>query len=132
MDLIVIIAWLIWYGPNVVVLETSMWYVCEIIDKAKGLLVEFRGANLTSHLAPDLLPSRWNPPHIDLYKVNFDVAWAKDHNEVKIGVVRDHRGDFFAGLNKIGCKWAAELVAALEVINFAVDASFRNILLDII
>ena len=49
-DLIVTIAWLIWYVHNVVVHETSMWYAGGIIDKAKGLLVEFRAAMILSRL----------------------------------------------------------------------------------
>ena len=76
-----------------------------------------------------------NPPLVSLYKVNFDAAWAKDHNEVEIEVViHDHTCDFYAGLSKNDCKVssaeAAKLVAALEAINFAVDAGFRNILLE--
>lgn len=49
-------------------------------------------------------------------------------------VIRVLTGDFYAGLSKIGCKVslveAVELVAVLEVINFAMDAGFRNILLE--
>lgn len=42
--------------------------------------------------------------------------------------------DFYEGLSKIGCKVSsakvAELVAPLEASNFAVNAGFRNIILE--
>ena len=130
-----VVAWLIWYSRNSVVYDHVQWCAGGIIDKAENLLDEFRAANAGPQLAPAPLPSWWTPPPVGLYKVNFDAAWAKDHSEGGIGVViRDHSGSFLAGLSKSGCRVssaeAAELVAAYEAINFAVDAGFRNFLLE--
>lgn len=56
-------------------------------------------------------------------------------NEVGVGgVVRDHMGGFFSGLSKVGCKVSSteisELVAAREVLSFAWEAGFRDVILE--
>lgn len=50
-------------------------------------------------------------------------------------VIRDYNsGEFYAEMSKIGCRVssaeAAELVATREAMSFAVDAGFRDIMLE--
>lgn len=62
-------------------------------------------------------------------KVNFDASWTKEQNGVGVKVVIwDNRGEFYAGLSKLGRR--VSLVAALEAINFALCAEFRDIVLE--
>lgn len=72
---------------------------------------------------------------VGLFKINFNAAWVRDNKEVDIGVViRDHMGEFYAGLSKGGCKALsaenAELEAAREAVTFALEAGFRKIILE--
>ena len=80
-------------------------------------------------------PLKWDAPPVELFKVNFDASWVKEQNDVKIGaMIRDYRGEFFASMSKLGGKVAlveaAEFVATREAIMFAVDADFRDIVLE--
>lgn len=49
-------------------------------------------------------------------------------------MIRDHRGEFYAGLSKFTHKVptpeAAELLAGLKALNLAIDAGFRNLVLE--
>ena len=45
-DMVVIIAWLLWYHRNMVVHESSQWFAGSIINKAETLLVDFKNANV--------------------------------------------------------------------------------------
>ena len=86
--------------------------------------------NLLGHVS-----IRWVAPPANYFKVNFDASWSKDDCIVGIGVVvRDHMGEFFAGMTKVGEKASsaevAELVAAREAIVFAVEAGFSNLVLE--
>lgn len=53
-----------------------------IIDRA-----EFRAVSMEVALDVQPLPSKWIPPSAELFKVNFDPSWSKDHGFVGIGVV---------------------------------------------
>ena len=106
-----------------------------IIDKAETILVEFRDANVTEQWVDHPLPSKWDAYPCEFFKVNFDASWSVETKKVGIGlVVQDYRGEFYAGMSKLGNIVASaetvELVAAREALNFALDAGFRDIILE--
>lgn len=98
----------------------------EIIDEVKTILFEFRTFVQVSPLPCTLSPIQWCPPQVGNFKVNFDAAMFSDLNYVGIGtIIRDHNGDFFAGLSKQCYNMPSiaivKLKAGLEAITFAVD-----------
>ena len=134
-EMVVTIAWLLWFERNAVVHGKSSWFAGGIIDRAEYLLHEFKAANATMQQEGSAQIQNWQPPPIGKFKINFDASWKKKDKGVGVGVViRDHSGDFFAGMSKRGLEVnsaeMAELLAAREAIKFALEAGFRDVLLE--
>lgn len=126
--IIVMEAWLMWYTRNSTVHDNAPWLAGSIIYKTEGLLVEHRAVNLSLQSSLKCHSFKWELPPFEYFKVNFEASWTKEQNGVGVRVViRDNRGEFYVGLSKLGQRVSS--VAALEAINFALDAEFRDIML---
>lgn len=68
--LVVTIAWLLWFLHNFVVHDAVPWNAGGIIDKAEGMLAEFRATNLINYCPPSsYLIAKWEPPSEILSKL---------------------------------------------------------------
>lgn len=100
--------------------------------KLKIFLVEFKVVNTSTADNSTATSCKWALLTLYSFKVNVDASWVDEHNAISIGVViRDHTGDFFAGISKKGTRVfsakATEFVAAKEALCFAIDVRFRDI-----
>ena len=99
------------------------------------LLEEFKATNSIENHVANSFPIRWVATHVNFFKVNFDASWSKVDCNVRIGVVvRDHKGEFYAAMSKVGVRVdsaeVAELVVAREVLVFAIEVGFLDTMLE--
>ena len=69
-----------------------------LLHKAKDLVFSFEAATKATKpcnppLIVDQSPSRWSPPPLHFFKLNFSVLLDKSHGTIRLGcLVRDHLG----------------------------------------
>ena len=130
-DLVFVIAWFLWYMRNSVLHDSNSWNASYIIDKAKMLLAEFYEATEVYISSPPAFISKWEAPNGNYFKINFNAAVSAGSNFFGIGVViRNSRGEFFAGFSKKcrGCLdvFGAKLTAACEALRIVIEVGFRG------
>ena len=73
----------------------------ELFLRCQHYMEEYWAALILPLNHPQSLDSKWSPPQLPFYKVNVDGAVLGKQKEAGVGVViRDHEGNFIAGLSK--------------------------------
>ncbi|XP_075649603.1 uncharacterized protein LOC142620049 [Castanea sativa] len=130
-ELIVTVAWCMWYNRNEARLGSTRQTSHEIIHKAHSILNEFQLAHFAPPLFKEQADPRWIPPTHPWYKVNIDTAIFSDLHTVGIRVIiRDHEGSVIAAMSKhlplpLG-PLEAKAKAADEAVSFAWDFGIRE------
>ena len=101
LQLVITMAWCMWFNRNVVRQCKTQQLVAEILQNAKYLLEEFQMANfmLACHETYDIL--EWIPLTQSWYKINTNGATFVNTQSVGDGVIiRDNKGQVEAALSK--------------------------------
>ena len=131
LELILSMAWCMWYNRNKTRLGSTRQTTQQVIHKARSLLEEFRLAHLTRPHLKEHADARWVPPLHPWYKVHSDAAVFLILKNVRIGVIiRDHEGSIIAALSKhqplpLG-PLEAEAKAMDEAVLFAWEVGIRE------
>jgi ribonuclease HI len=132
------ITWKVWYLRNLVVYQSPLQNVLDVVFWCKDFLADFRSCDLA--LAVPLLPvcnvrNSWRPPNSSCYKINCDAAVSDLEGWVGLGVViRDHTGFVMAScsLPLIASfdVQAAEVMAVLRGLIFSRDCGLAPCMLE--
>ena len=97
----------------------------ELFLRCQHYMEEYWAALILPLNHPQSLDSKWSPPQLPFYKVNVDGAVLGKQKKAGVGVViRDHEGNFIAGLSK---KFKAPLGAiAVEAKAFETGITFAK------
>ena len=131
LELILSMAWCMWYNRNKTRLGSTRQTSQQVIHKARSLLEEFRLAHLTRPHLKEHADARWVPPLHSWYKVHSDAAVFLILRNVGICVIiRDHEGSIIAALSKhqplpLG-PLEAEAKAMDEAVLFAWEVGIRE------
>nr|XP_023899473.1 uncharacterized protein LOC112011331 [Quercus suber] len=135
LELVVTIAWCMWYSRNKARHGTTRQSSQEIIFKARCMLESYQLAHLGKPHHKEPADTRWIPPDFPWYKINTDAAVFSASKSVGIGVVvRDHEGSVLAALSKrmplpLG-PLEAEAKAMHEAISFAKDIGLQDVIFE--
>ena len=101
-EIFIVMCWALWQRRNKLRLHQEVEPINQVGSKAKCYLEEFNRENDHSNAHPQAAPeTRWLPPKILRYKINYDGAVFKETNEAGIGViVRDFQGLVMASLTQ--------------------------------
>ena len=74
----------------------------------------------------------WHPPAASVFKLNFDAAIFSDLNSSGVGaMIRNEKGEVVAAMlakgPQVGDSEEAEILACRKVLEFAIDASFSEL-----
>ena len=74
----------------------------------------------------------WHPPPASVFKLNFDAAIFSDLNSSRVGaMIRNEKGEVVAAIlakgPPVGDSEEAEILACRKVLEFAIDASFSEL-----
>lgn len=84
------VAWLMWFSRNSLVYEQTLWMDNKIIDKAKLVLANHKISTTISNRNFTPACSKWVPPPLGQFKVNFDTALGNSSDGFGItAVIRD-------------------------------------------
>ncbi|XP_030963999.1 uncharacterized protein LOC115985177 [Quercus lobata] len=128
--------WIIWNQGNFVLHGGILQDPSQLVQRVANLLEEYKEAQgqlaISTHLGSVQL---WEPPVGLIYKVNVDVVVFAEINASGIGVVvRNKRGEVMVSLVAKGPLMQdseeAEVLACQKVLEFVVDASFTDLLLE--
>jgi hypothetical protein len=92
------ISWNLWRHRNELAHGTSVDNSISLLRKAEDLVFSFEAATKATEprnppLIVDRSPSRWSPPPLHFFKLNFSVLLDKSHGTIGLGcLVRDHLG----------------------------------------
>ena len=101
MDLFSIMAWSVWTQQNQVRLNQPSCSSYLIVSMAKERLEEFLVVKPPPWLRPVVVQSQWQPPSLDLVKINFDGAvFSKEHKSSIAVVIHDNYGSIMVSLSK--------------------------------
>ena len=134
-ELIITVAWCMWYNRNKTRLGSTKQTCHEIIHKARSILDDFQLAHPAQPLFKEQADPRWIPLSHPWYKVNIDAAIFSDLHTIGIGVIIcDHEGSVIAALSKhlplpLG-PLEAEAKAADEAVSFAWDVRVREVIFE--
>ncbi len=98
----IVICWALWQRRNKLRIHQEVEPINQVGSKAKCYLEEYNRENDHSNPNPQAAPAtRWMPPKMLRYKINYDGAVFKETNEAGIGViVRDSQGLVMASLTQ--------------------------------
>ena len=134
MEVVLAQAWLIWNQRNRVVdggkFHDSGW----LNNRAREFLEEFRIATDLMGLEKVRQPNwdTWQPPPPSVFKINFDAALFSALNSSRFGaVIRNEKGAVMAAKGlEVFCSEEVELLACRKAIEFVVDASFFELVIE--
>ena len=135
LELIVTIAWCMWYNRNKTRHGAPRQSSRDIIHKARLILEDYKLAHLQKPLHKEHADTRWIPPDYPWYMINVDAAVFSNKKAVGIGVVvREHEGSVLAALSKciplpLG-PLAAEAKAMEEAAHFARDIGLQEVIFE--
>ena len=111
--------------------------LCLLNSLAREVLLEFQHAHLVvpSPLSPRH-QSKWEPPPIDWFKINFDGAVFQDKNEAGLGIIiRNDHGLVMVALTQViplpTSVEMVEVLAARRALIFAKELTFDHINLEV-
>ena len=132
-ELIITVAWCMWYNRNKTRLGSTKQTCHEIIHKARSILDDFQLAHPARPLFKEQADPCWITPSHPWYKVNIDAAIFSNLHTIDIGVIiHDHEGSVIAALSKhlplpLG-PLEAKAKAADEAVSFAWDVGVREVI----
>ena len=134
-DMFAMLIWNIWFQWNQVRTSPPGWPLDQIVQQAYQSFQEFRSAQSRKPIAATPTQVRWQPPLVDLIKINFDRAVFKDEKRVGIGVVvRDSLGLVMASLSQnIPLPHSVvnlETLAACKALEFSLELGFDKAILE--
>ena len=82
-----------------------------------------------------LSSEQWQPPPLDVYKLNFDAAVFSGLDKTGIGdIIRNDKGEVMAAMSAVGPSVEnseeAELLACRKSLEFVVDAGFTSLIIE--
>ena len=87
LELVVMVAWCLWFNHNEVRLGKARLSGVAILQKARYMLDGFQNANWKLSQTSTKLEVRWEPPGDLLYKINSDVAIFESTNPIGVGAI---------------------------------------------
>lgn len=128
--------WLIWNQRNTVVHGGKIQHPSGLTKRAMDYNDEFKNSQV--HLAIPVsvgAVQRWRPPSGSVYKVNFDAPVFASTDSSGVGVIiRNDKGEAMAALSVAGPSVStseeAEVLACRKALEFAVDAGFRDVVVE--
>ena len=137
MEIVLIQAWLIWNQRSWVVHGGKFHDPGWLNNQARELLKEFRIALALMRPAHEGQSTRdtWQPPPPLVFKLNFDATLLLTLNSYGFGVViRNEKSEVMAAMAakgpEVSCSEETELVACRKAIEFVVDASFSEFIIE--
>ena len=119
LEIMVAMAWAIWYNRNQCVHESEKQAVGQIWDFASSLLLNYKEASKYFQLGPAFCEVSWKKPPMGVYKINVDGATSERGRKSSIGVIiRDFKGEAATGL----CRLLNGNFSVLEMEMLAVEA----------
>ena len=107
-----------------------------LIKRAQDFTAEFRRANIQL-LVPTTIPTptRWTPPPLARFKLNFDALIFQEGGAFGIGaIIRNDRGEVMASLSTKGppvaCSEEAEILACRRAVEFALECGFTELVIE--
>ena len=135
-DLFAMLASQIWLRRNKLRMGEIVVDLCLLNSLAREVLLEFQHAHLVvpSPLSPRH-QSKWEPPPIDWFKINFDGAVFQDKNEAGLGIIiRNDHGLVMVALTQViplpTSVEMVEVLAARRALIFAKELTFDQIILE--
>lgn len=129
-------SWIIWNQRNSVLYGGIIQDTGGLNQRAKDYLDEFREAQVHLVISDTTAPVQaWRPPSGLLYKMNFDAAVFANTNSKGFGVIiQNNVGEVMVAMSFKGPAIVdseeAEVLACWRALEFAVDASFAELVLE--
>ena len=80
--------WAIWFHRNQIRVKNADYPISPVASNAQQALQDFNRATTLSLVSTHVpIRSRWSPPPLNFWKVNFDGATFKDIGKARLGVV---------------------------------------------
>ncbi|XP_023889006.1 uncharacterized protein LOC112001074 [Quercus suber] len=135
LELVVTIAWCMWYTRNKARHGTTRQSSQEIIYKAQNMIESYQLARLAKPHHKEPADIEWTPPNFSWYKINIDAVVFAVSKSVGIGVVvRDHEGSVVVALSKRMplplVPLEAEAKAMHEAVTFAKDVGLQDVIFE--
>ena len=136
LELFLVQAWIIWNQRNGIIHGKKLQPPQVLIKRAQDFLAEFRQANVQLSASPNIpCPSRWRPPLVECYKLNFDASIFQDGENSGVGaIIQNDRGEVMAALSTKGPpvmgNEEAEIFPCRRAVEFAVDCGFSEFVLE--
>jgi ribonuclease HI len=136
LQLFAMITWSIWYRRNCHWRNQPIDTNDQLLQRAQRTLGEFLEAqespNLPSRTTEPQIRTKWKPPLLGRYKVNYDGAMFEESSEAGIGVIiRNNRGEVMASMcHRIHYPHlteAMEAYAARSATQLAIDLGFKEV-----
>ena len=136
LELFLVQAWMIWTQRNVATNGGTLQDPSQLVKRASVFWDEFRASQ--EQLAvpnPIERESRWVPPPGNCFKLNFDATIFQDLQASGFGaIIRNGSGDVMASISARGPpvidSEEAEILACRKALEFAVDAGFRDLIVE--
>ena len=135
-ELFLVQAWMIWTQRNVATNEGTLQDPSQLVKRASIFSDEFK-AFQEQLVVPNPVErgSRWVPPPVNCFKLNFDAAIFEDLQASGFGaIIRNGSGDVMASISTRGPPVIdsedAEILACRKALEFAVDAGFRDLIVE--
>ena len=105
--------------------------------RAEECMEEFKRAQAQLVVQPRQKPNGeiWQPPPLEVYKLNYDAALFSDLGKIGVGaVIRNEKGEVMVAMTACGlavqASEEAELLACRRALEFAVDAGFYRLIIE--
>ncbi|XP_075661484.1 uncharacterized protein LOC142631245 [Castanea sativa] len=134
-ELVVPVAWCIWYNCNKARHGSPRQSTNEILHKAHTTLEDFQATHFKLPQLTSPSDARWVPPSYPWFKINTDAALFNDLGTVDISaIIRDHEGEVIVALSQhlqlpLGPLEAEAKALDLAVL-FAWDIGIRDVIFE--
>ena len=130
-------AWIIWNQRNCVVHGGQLKDPKCLNNQAEEFVLEFQQAQVKLAVVrtEQIVSDQWQPPPLDVYKLNFDAAMFLGLNKTGIGtIIRNDKVEVMVAISAIGPgvenSEEAELMACRRSLEFAADAGFSSLIIE--
>ena len=135
LELFLVQAWIIWNQRNGLIHGKQLQPPEVLTKRAQDFLAEFRQANVQLSASPNIpCPSRWRPPPVEHFKLNFDASIFQDGENSGVGaIIQNDRGEVMAALSAkdplVTGSEEVEIFACRRAVEFAVECGFLELVL---
>jgi len=135
LELFLVQAWIIWNQQNGILHGKQLQPPKVLIKRAQDFMAEFQRANVQLSASATLpSPSRWRPPPVDRFKLNFGTLIFQEGGASSVGaIIRNDIGEVMAALSAKGppvtCSEEVEILDCRSVVEFVVECRFSELVL---